>query len=856
MSNPRIFPQPFPGLRPYEQADAPLFFGRHTHVAEMVSLLEQRRFLAVVGASGSGKSSLVRAGLLPAICDGYLAVDSDPEDDIWRIVIMRPGDDPYRALAEALVEEASNVSNDGEPPGASRGSDGVEDRRLAPGRSTGEDAARADQVARTQSLLRSSQFGLAYALRDLGIPPHEHVVLLVDQFEELFRFRRDESTRVQAGITTEAMWYERRNDANAFVNLMLKSAEQAEQFVAVILTMRSDFLGDCDAFIDLPEAISRSQYLTPRLTRSQLEDAIREPLKRDEFQQDIASDLVTRILNDVGTAPDQLPLMQHALMRTWQLITDPSRTGTPARHASQSDVTLPESDKTKTNETGKSARPTELRIADYEKVGGVSGALNQHANEILLALGDESSRKRLQRVAVRLFCSLSERRDGGPLTRRPIKVVLAALETGATESDVETVARTFQAANLLVFSPSGQPLGPTTRLDISHESLLRQWRRLEAWIDTETKSALSYRRLMDAVRSDEPTLSDTHLAQAQEWLKMAHPNVYWAMRYDGATQPADSLFEQCLTLIESSHQARLARLAKEQAAAECEQALLREKAEVETQRAREAEAAANRFSRRTKAALSACALAFVFLGFALINLRNAKIATKTAAQKEGEAKTAEGEAKAAKNEAIASRETAQTQQADAKRQNANHYWRFAVNARDNKDPDPLKAAHLFLRGADSLVQIMPAPTDADATSIQKLGLAAHTVDQTIVQGWVHDAPVIGCKLNKDGSRMLSWSQDETARLWDVTKPEPLQTFKHDNDVKGALFSREESRVLTWSSDNTTRLWDVTKPEPIQTFKHDNDVDGAQFSRDESRVLTWSSDNTARLWDVTKSEPIQ
>jgi WD40 repeat protein len=84
----------------------------------------------------------------------------------------------------------------------------------------------------------------------------------------------------------------------------------------------------------------------------------------------------------------------------------------------------------------------------------------------------------------------------------------------------------------------------------------------------------------------------------------------------------------------------------------------------------------------------------------------------------------------------------------------------------------------------------------------------------------------------------------------VTKPDPLQTFKHEGRVNGAQFSRDESRVLTWSADKTARLWDVAKPDPLQTFQHDDYVNGAQFSRDESRVLTWSDDKTVRFWDNT------
>jgi len=449
----------------------------------------------------------------------------------WRFVIARPGDDPFANLAQAMV-----TAVDG--PGL-----------LAPP-ATQQDSPVADpdpyQLAMVEYALRGSRAGLADALAQCEIPATTAVLVLIDQFEELFRFR--DLVRCDEGGDT----YDVRNDAMAFANLLLENLKHTDRQIFIVITMRSDFLGHCDAFPGLPEAISDSQFLTPRMTRPQLSEAIHGPLESCGYG--VESGLVNRILNDVGSDPDQLPLMQHALLRAWeQAQVNAARTGKNA-HEDFSSLTT----------TGKNAHSTTLMIADYEYVGGVSGALNHHADEIFNVLGDKASGTSLQCVAERLFCSLSEQRDGGPLTRRPIRVAEAAQEAGATEIDIESVARAFQAANLLVFSPPGQPLGPETRLDISHESLLRQWQRLAAWIDTESKSALSYRRLMDAVRSGDSILSDTQLAQAQEWFRISQPNVHWAMRYDRATLQAESLFDRCVQLIVASDQARVAWKAREQ----------------------------------------------------------------------------------------------------------------------------------------------------------------------------------------------------------------------------------------------------------------------------------------------------
>jgi hypothetical protein len=133
----------------------------------------------------------------------------------------------------------------------------------------------------------------------------ENLLLVVDQFEELFRFQS-----MSGG-----------EEAAAFVNLLLEAARSRTASIYVVLTMRSDFLGDCAQFRDLPEAINDGQYLIPRMSRSQRRQAIVGPVAVGAAArgQPVAMTprLVQCLLNDVGDNPDQLPVLQHALMRTW-----------------------------------------------------------------------------------------------------------------------------------------------------------------------------------------------------------------------------------------------------------------------------------------------------------------------------------------------------------------------------------------------------------------------------------------------------------------------------------------------------------------------------------------------------------
>lgn len=272
--------QPYPGLRPFQKSEADVFFGRGEQIDELLATLEDNHVVAVVGASGSGKSSLVRAGLLPALEAGFLS-GAGPD---WRMVLMRPGNAPFSQLAGALLEAAGD-----------------------------ERADDPQTIAFTEATLRSGPRGLLEAIRDMAFPPGTNILLLVDQFEEIFRFRHRGLSGVDAA--SQRATAAERNDAMAFVNMLLATGEENDLSLYAVITMRSDFLGDCDAFHGLPEAINRCQFLVPRLRRDQLQETITMPL--DLFGAKAEPGLVNRILNEIGSDPDQLPVMQHLLLRMW-----------------------------------------------------------------------------------------------------------------------------------------------------------------------------------------------------------------------------------------------------------------------------------------------------------------------------------------------------------------------------------------------------------------------------------------------------------------------------------------------------------------------------------------------------------
>jgi hypothetical protein len=323
---------PYPGLRPFERHEADIFFGRETQIDAMVDRLARHRLLAVTGSSGSGKSSLLRAGLLEALETGLLAAAGP----VWRFAILRPGGHPMTELAAAVI------------------------------RALGSPQTQDDIALRRAGLERGPQ-SLIEELRERPLPDGGNLLILVDQFEELFRYQ---------GLAG-------REEAEAFVALLLASADQDLVPIYIVLTMRSDFLGRCADFDGLAEAVSDAQYLCPRLSRDQIRSAIEGPA--EVFGGKVEPRLASRIVNDMGTDPDQLPLMQHALMRLWELAQE------------------------------RAPNAPQLRLDDYDAEGGIKNSLSRHADQILA----EVTRNRPERAetARRLFCLLRGRKRGAPPRR-------------------------------------------------------------------------------------------------------------------------------------------------------------------------------------------------------------------------------------------------------------------------------------------------------------------------------------------------------------------------------------------------------------------------------------------------------
>jgi signal transduction histidine kinase len=457
---------PYVGLRPFNEREAVLFFGREQHVRDVLGKLEGRqRFIAVLGASGSGKSSLVRAGVVPALHRGALT-SAGPS---WNVCIFTPGDAPLTNLANELVKQPGWM--DSEQP--------------------------ADAVASLSAALARSPLALTELYRQKAAASGGQALLLVvDQFEEIFRYR-------QKNV----------DEAESFINLLLRSAIE-DVPIYVVMTMRSDFLGNCVTFHGLPEVINRGIYLTPRLGPDQLKSIIASPLALVGGEIDPV--LVSKLVNSLG-GEDELPIMEHALLRMWNR----------AQKATRSRI---------------GTEDFEAVCAPYDESGlscggqaKLSYAINNHASKIYNTLPSHQ-----QIIARWLFLTLVERRDGQEVRRPQIVKQLVESVGGQERETLLAVIDAYRAEEVGFLLPSvSTTLSDDAMIDISHESLFRQWHLFQQWLSEEDQDAAELKEWQQRAVSQKKGggwLDEYDCGRAEHWLARSNQRVnpvQWATRYGG-----------------------------------------------------------------------------------------------------------------------------------------------------------------------------------------------------------------------------------------------------------------------------------------------------------------------------------
>ena len=760
---------PFPGLRPFRGDEHHLFFGREDQTAALLQLLRQKRFLAVVGTSGSGKSSLVRAGMIAELYGGTMT----QAGSTWEVIILRPGGNPIENLARALVDEDFYDADD------------------------------ADTLPRLLATLRRSRFGLVEAIKQSDIfEPGTNLLVVVDQFEELFRFRQQDVESQEA--------------ATAFVNLLLTASEQAECPIYVTLTMRSDYLGDCSEIPGLAEAVNEGEYLIPRLLRDQKRDAIENPVGVGGAQ--ISPLLVQRLLNEVGDDPDQLPVLQHALMRMWDVW----------------------------SADGNHDRPIEL--SDFEATGGLAAALSNHADEIYASLPSDAHRNACERT----FRTLTEKGTDNRGIRRPTRLAQLRTIAGTDRDTMTVVLDAFRQSGVTFVMPGAErELQDQTVIDLSHESLMRGWERLRNWVEEEAQSARIFRRLTDTAAlwkaGQAGLFRDPDLQIAVSWREQQQPSSEWAEQYGGQ-------FDTAIGFLDSSNEEARAEEQAREAARQRELQQAQKLAEAERQRAELQLSAA----RRLRGMVAGFAVVAVFAIVASVVAFRAKLdADHHRVGAESAQADAELSQAAAVKNADAARKSAAAEQKAADRANAKATEALVAQSALQKkkfSSDMLLTERAYNTGnigaaSAQLLEHIPLPGEPDRRNIEWYlwWNASHQEASVVNRSGSH---IYSLAISADGNLAADSHWNNTIRLRETANPQRVKSLNHaasgqfgwlrfspDNTILAAV---SRGSVYRFSTQNANVLGRVTVPTTLR---------GLAFSPTQSTVVSGGDDGKLHIWDT-------
>ena len=720
---------PYKGLLFFDESDASLFFGRETLTTRLVDRISalaidsSSRFLAIVGASGSGKSSLMRAGLGVAL--KYAG---------WEVCVFTPSASPAKELEFQL--------------------------RLD------KDRLEAKQL-----------------------------LLLVDQFEEIFTLCRDETERI------------------SFIEQLLNLTQEPSKRIAIVIALRADFYSRCAQYPLLRIAVGAQQEYIGQMSTKELRRAIEEPAQRGGWE--FEPGLVDVLLNDIGAQgtsepePGALPLLSHALLATWER-----------------------------------RRGRTLTLDGYHASGGVRGAIAETAESVFNDQLDQTQKELAQDIFVRL----TELGEGTEDTRR--RATLNELARHSTEAiQVRTVLSTLVEARLITLNEDSA--------EVAHEALIREWQRLHEWLTQDREGLLLHRHLTESAqewdrRGHDPAelYRGARLAQAQEWVSANEKNLnateraflmtsieqqhsealeHEAQRQreleaarrlaEAQSRAAGQLRRRAIYLIWVLGLAVIAALAAGLFANRNSTLAAQNAAIAQTAQAASTQAIAD-FRRSEAQRLAAEANSLMRSNgdtnlIALLSIRSLNIQY-----------TPYGDA------VLSSLTTLQAPPLEFKGHTGD-VWGVAIS------PD---GKYLATGSSDKTARLWDLASG-----------------ETIRVFSGHSGEVWDIAFSPDGKYLLTASADGTARLWDVASGETVQVFSgHTATVDDVDFSPDGKYIVTaGGADKTARIWDVASGETLHILTgHNGYVPRAAFSPDGKYVLTGSVDRTARLWDAATGSEVR
>ncbi len=844
---------PYKGLQPFEEADAEDFFGRAKLIDRLLDRMREAddalgRFLAVIGPSGSGKSSVVKAGVVPALRRGALA-----GSERWFMVEMVPGADPFGELASALLAVATAPPED------------------------------------LQARLRADARGLVDVVNEILPDDDAELVLVIDQFEEIFTLTEDEAARAH------------------FLDLLHTAVTAPDSRLRVLVTMRADFYDRPLLYPQFGELVRKRNEVVLPLSTDEMREAIIGPAERVGVT--VETGLVAAIVADIAEQPGALPLMQYALTEVFER-----------------------------------RRGNVLTLEAYRESGGVLGALARRAEEVY-QVANPAAREAMRQ----LFLRLVTLREGAEDTRRRV-LLTELLSLAEDEAVIHDVLETLGKYRLLTFDHDPETRTPTVA--VAHEALIREWARLRAWLDDNREDILLQRRLAGACnewmqQGRDPSFLATGM-RLQQFEQLAERGTI-ALTEDEREYVRASVAErerreaeeraraEREALLERRSRQRLRALLVVMTAAALVAGALALLANTERKNADRQ----RRIAERSAEVSHSLALAANAQTEMLVNEnKDLAIALGLAANaipdppSEAQFILAQAAYAPGTRHLFTAHDTlvisvdysadgtlAVAGDFDGKLilWDMQSYEPLRTFGPDDPDTDALEGHQRFVRivrfapdgqhilsgGRDSRMILWDAqtgeivrtfgPDDPDTEAIEghEDGVAVRDLafnpadpNQVLTAGddwrlllWNvttgevlrvygpddpetetvegHSERIREVAFTPDGTRAVSASYDGTLILWDIETGEVLRVFEgHEGKVASVAVSADGRYILSGGQDQTARLWDIeTGEELLQLQGHGNWVKTVAFSADGQRALTSSDDATVRLWDLETGEEL-
>jgi WD40 repeat protein len=766
-----VVENPYKGLRAFQEADAADFFGRQTLTQLLLARMQEQsqfaRFLAVVGPSGSGKSSVVRAGLIPALKRGAL-----PGSRNWFVVEMFPGARPVEELAQALLRVAVDPPNNLVEPLS------LDD----------------------QGLLR---------VVDQVVPGAEEteVVLVIDQFEEVFTLVEDEAVRTH------------------FLSSLITAVTDPYSRIRVIVTLRADFYDRPLLYQGFSELMRQRTEVVVPLAPEELKQAIVNPAEHNGLR--VHPELIEAIMADVGEQPGALPLLQYALTEVFE------------------------------RRSGRT-----LTLTPYHDSGGVLGALARRAEEIYTGLDAEQ-----QEAARQLFLRLVTLGEGVEDTRRRVRRTELIPMHGDSRA-LDEVIEIYTKYRLLTSDHDPMTRAPT--IEVAHEALIRTWVRLRQWLDASRDDLRLQRRMTTAAAEwvgsgqDRSFLaSGARLEQLEGWAEETHLALNAEERgyLDAslAERDAQRMREEARKIREAVLERRSRVFLRALVAVFAVAAVValgltvfafgqrREALEKQELALQSANIAATAEARAQQ---------------------NADTAATSEARAQQQAALAKSSAADAQNLALANGAQVALWQGNADQAlslaltanqlaNPRPQARFILSETAYA-PSTRRVFRGHTGGVTGVAFSPDGKTAVSGSRDDTLVLWDLVTGKQIHTFKGHTDDVKDIALSPDGKTVISASTDGTLILWDVASGQPIRQFTgHGDEVKGVAFSPDGKMVLSGSANKSIILWDVATAKPIRRFQgQTQEVNQLAFSPDGTMALSTSQDTELILWDVASGQPIR